>query len=77
MNEIDNTGDTKRKQSSGVPQMSLSEANINTVENLVLSQESDPGTHLSLREIEMEMGIPQSVHWIAKFDQTNKCTTVN
>ena len=69
LNKIDDIGDTKRKQGSGRPQTSRSDANINTVENLILSQESDPGTHLSLREIEMETGIPRaSVHWIAKFD---------
>ena len=37
-----------------------SDANIDTVENLILSQESDPSTHLILREIEMETGIPRA-----------------
>ena len=49
--------------------MSWSHANIGTVDNLILSQESDPGTHLSLREIEMETGIVRaSVHQIGKFN---------
>ena len=69
MNKIDGTEDTKRKHGSGRARTSRSDANIDTVGNLILSQESDPGTHLSLREIEMETGIPRaSVHWIAKFD---------
>ena len=69
MNKIDDTGDTKRKQGTGRPRTSRSDANIDTVENLILSQESDPGTHLSLREIEMGTGTPRaSVHWIGKFD---------
>ena len=54
LNKIDDTGDTKRKQGSERPQMSRSDANIDTVEKLILSQENDPGTHISLREIEME-----------------------
>ena len=69
MNKIDETGDTKRKQGSRRPRTSRLDENIGTVENLILSQESDAGTHLSLREIEMETGIPRaSVHRIAKFD---------
>ena len=59
----------KRKQDRGRPRTSWSHANIGTVENLILSQESDPGTHLSLREIEMETGIVRaSVHQIGKFN---------
>ena len=54
LNKIDDTGDTKRKQGSERPQMFRSDANIDTVEKLILSQENDPGTHISLREIEME-----------------------
>ena len=69
MNKIDDTGDTKRKQGGGRPQTSRPDANIDTVENVILSHESDPGTHLSLTETEMEIGIRQlSVHWIAMFD---------
>lgn len=83
MNKIDDTIDAKRKQAIRRPRTSLSDAIIDIVENLILSQESDPGTHLSLQEIEMGTGIPwASVHWIAKFDlgstfQSNKCTTCN
>ena len=40
---------SKIKQGSGRPGTSRSDANIDTVENLILSQESDHGTHLSLR----------------------------
>ena len=41
-NKIDDTGDTKRKQDGGRPQMSRSDANIDTVEDLILKQKSDP-----------------------------------
>ena len=45
--------------------MSSSDTKTDTVENLILSQQSDPGTHLSLKKIEMETEIPQvSVHRI-------------
>ena len=69
LNKIDDTGDTKRKQGTRRPRTSRSDASIDTVENLILSQEIDPGTHLSPREIEMGTGIPRaSVHWIGKFE---------
>ena len=69
LNKIDDTGDTKRKQGSGRPRTSRSNVNIDTVENLILSQENDPSAHLSLREFEMETGIPRaSVHLVVKFD---------
>ena len=58
LNKTDDTEDTKRKQGSRRQRMPLSDANIDTVENLILSQESDSNTHLNLREIEMETGIP-------------------
>ena len=78
LNKVGDTGDTKRKQGSGRPLKSRSNANIDTVEN-----QNNPGIHLSLREIEMETGIPRaSVHrckiwpWFNSFP-TNKCTMVN
>ena len=49
--------------------MSQLEENIDLAENLILNQESEPDTYLSLKEIEMETRIPQeSVRQIAKFD---------
>ena len=57
MNKIDDTIDAKRKQAIRRPRTSLSDAIIDIVENLILSQESDPGTHLSLQEIEMGTGL--------------------
>ena len=69
LNKIDDTGDTKRKQGSGRPRTSQSNANLDTVENPLLSQESYRGTHPNLREIVMETEIPRaSVHQIAKID---------
>ena len=54
LNKIDDTGDSKRKQRSGITGTSRSDANIATVGNLILSQESDTGTQLNLREIEKQ-----------------------
>ena len=67
-NKTNGIGDTI-KQGSGRPQMSQLEENIDLAENLILNHESEPGTYLSLKEIEMETRIPQeSVRQIAKFD---------
>ena len=60
LKKIDDTGGTKRKQGSRRPRTSRSDADIDTVKNLILSQKTDPGTHLSLREIEMETGRPRA-----------------
>ena len=48
-NWVKKIGDTKRKQGSRRPQTSPSNVNINTVENLTLSQGSDPGIHLGIK----------------------------
>ena len=69
LKKIGKTGDIKRKQGSGRPRTSRLDANIEAVEDMVLSQENEPGTHLSLREIESETGIPlTSVHRIVHED---------
>ena len=54
---------------SGFPKTSRTEENIQIVEKLFLSQEELPQTHKSLREIEMDTGIPKStVNRIVKRD---------
>ena len=52
LNKIDDMGDSKRKQCSGITRTYRSDANIATVGNMILSQESDTGTQLNLGEIE-------------------------
>ena len=59
MKKIDETGQTRRK-GTGRLQTTQTDENIDTVDNLILSQESDPGTHLSHREIALETGISQT-----------------
>ena len=58
-----------RKQGSGRPRSVRTEANIDLVADLICSQENDPGTGKSPREIEKETGIScSSVHGIARHD---------
>src|SRR6218665_858284 len=67
--KIDETGDTNRKQGSGRPRSVRTADNIAKVEELISSQENQPGTNKSLREIECETGISRrTVQRIAKFD---------
>src|SRR6218665_485895 len=67
--KIDETGDTNRKQGSGRPRSVRTAANIAKVGELISSQEGQPGTSKSPREIERETGISRrTVQRIAKFD---------
>ena len=66
---IDETGDCKRKPGSGRPRSARTADNISEVENRVLSQEDQPGTHQTPTEISRETGIPlSSVQRIIKYD---------
>lgn len=67
--KIDETGDTNRKQGSGRPRSIRTADNVAKVEDLILSQEGQPGTSKSPREIERETGISRrTVQRIARFD---------
>ena len=48
---IDETGDTERKPGSGRPRSVSTPDNIEAVGELVCSQEENPRTHLSIREM--------------------------
>src|SRR6218665_246488 len=50
--KIDETGDTNRKQGSGRPRSVRTADNVAKVEELISSQEGQPGTSKSSREIE-------------------------
>ena len=54
--KIDETGDTKRKQGSGRPRSVRTADNVAKVEELISSQEDQPGTSKSPREIERQTG---------------------
>lgn len=68
---FDQKGDyaLSRKPGSGRPKTARSRANIAAVEELICSQEDQPGTSLSTRQIAAQVGICQkSVRNIAKHD---------
>lgn len=54
------TGSIKRKSGSGRPKTTRTEANIDAVGELVLSQENAPQTHRTVRQIARETHIPRS-----------------
>ena len=57
----------QRKDGSGRPKTARTEENIEEVNNLILSQEDAPGTHLTPKEISMQIGVSKSsVRRIAK-----------
>ena len=58
LKKIDETGDVKRREGSGIPKSSRTENNINAVKELILSQEDKPGTHATPNEISKMMDIP-------------------
>src|ERR1700759_513988 len=59
----------ERKISSGRPKSARSNENINKVQELICSQEGQPGTSSSTRQVATEIGISAtSVRRIAKMD---------
>ena len=71
---IDATGSSDRMVGSGRPRSARTDANIAAVEELILSQESQPGTHSSMREIARDVGLSVStVHSIVHKDLDLKC----
>jgi transposase len=67
---VDSSGSaTERKKGSGRPRTARIEQNVEAVAALICSQEDQPGTHRSTREIATEIGISEfSVRQIAKND---------
>ena len=60
LKKIQQTGMVQRKNCSGRPKTARTAQNISAVEELALSQESQPNTHRSVRAIVRETGIRQS-----------------
>ena len=72
--KIRQTGSVDRKKGSGRPKSSRTEEKVSLVEELVLSQEGQPQTHRSIRQICRETGISRSsVHRIIHDDLDLKC----
>jgi inhibitor of nuclear factor kappa-B kinase subunit alpha len=68
------TGSSGRKPGSGVRRVARTNANIEAIEQLVLSQEDKPGTHRTIREMARETGISKSsVHVVVHKDLKLKC----
>jgi len=61
LKKIDETGTTDRKPGSGKQRTVRTAENVNSVEELILSQENAPGTHRSVRQISSEIGLPKTV----------------
>lgn len=72
--KIDATGTIDRKPGSGMRRTISTDVNIEAVESLILSQDSQPGTHRTIREISRELQMPKStVNDIIKRDLKLKC----
>ena len=74
LHKVDTTGSADRKPGSGRLRTARTDGNIHVVEDLVLSQENEPGTHRTVRQIARETGIAKSsVHNIIHRDLQLKC----
>jgi hypothetical protein len=74
--QLTSTGTTERKQGmgGGRPRSSRTRANIEEVNELIMSQEDQPGTHRTVRQIAGETGLSKStVHVIVHKDLRLKC----
>jgi len=60
LRKLRDTGSTNRRYGSGRPKHARTEENVTSVEELVQSQEGQPQTHRSTRQIAREMRISQS-----------------
>ena len=57
LKKIDETGDVIWKEGFGRPRSVRTEENIQEVEEMILSQEDDPGSHLTPAEIAKKLDI--------------------
>ena len=65
--KIKETGSTERRKGSGRPVTATTEENASIFEELVCSQEDEPGTHNSIRQITPRISISKSsVHRLVK-----------
>ena len=74
LKKLRETGTAERRKGSGRPKSARTEENVSAVEELALSQESQPQTHRSVRQISRVTGISQSsVFRIIHADLGLKC----
>ena len=74
ISKVDQYGTAERRPGSGRPRSARTAKNIQETEELVLSQEDNPGSHLSQREIGRKLGVAQSsVNRIVKQDLQLRC----
>ena len=74
LQKIDRTGSVDRKPGSGKTRKARTAQNVDSVEELVLSQEDAPGTHRTIRQIARELDISRSsVHRMVKRDLKLVC----
>lgn len=74
LQKIDRTGSVDRKPGSGKTRKTRTTLNVDSVEELVLSQEDAPGTHRTIRQMARELDISRSsVHRIVKRDLKLAC----
>ena len=70
--KIKQTGSTERQKGSGRPVTATTQENEEMVEELVCSQEEEPGTHNSIRKIAPQLSIGRSsVHRLIKKKKLN------
>jgi len=60
LRKLRNTGCTRRRQGSGRPRSARTDDNIDSVNELILSQEGAPKSHRTTRQISRETGIHHS-----------------
>ena len=78
VNKIKETGSGARRPGSGRPVTVATEENENEVEELICSQEDEPGTHFSIREIAPHLEASKSsVHRMAKKRKLNSFKRVS
>ena len=58
--KIKDTGSTSRKQGSGRPRTAVNDDNKAYVEEMIVSQEDQPGTHKSQREISRALNVSRT-----------------
>jgi hypothetical protein len=74
LKSIAERGTAERKRGSGKRRTSRTDENVEAVADLIMSQEDQPGTHRSIRQIARETGIDKSaVHKIVHKDLDLKC----
>ena len=74
LRKLRNTGSTRRRQGSGRPHSARTDDNVDSVNELILSQEGTPKSHRTTRQISRQTGIHHSsVYRIVRQNLRLKC----